>query len=55
MQRLIDLHQNIMFFLVVVVFVVFWMIVVILKNYTSYSKYVGFYSIVTFHVNLEIF
>jgi len=55
MQRLVELHENIMFFLFIIVVIVFWLLYSIVKNFTSYSKYTGFYSTLTFHVNLEIF
>jgi len=55
MQRLIDLHQNIMFYLFIIVFMVLWMLFSIVKNYSSHTQYAGFYSTVTYHVNLEIF
>jgi len=55
MQRLIDLHQNIMYYLFIIIFMVIWLLYIIVKNYSNYSKYTGFYTTVYYHVNLEIF
>lgn len=32
-----------------------WLLYIIIKNYSNYSKYAGFYTTVYYHINLEIF
>jgi len=59
MQRLIDLHQNIMFFLCIIIFLVMWIIFCIINFYGNDEDYknefAGYYSTITYHINLEIF
>jgi len=55
MQRMIDLHENIMFYLFLIIIFVFYVLFTIVKHYNFLANYKGFYSTVTYHIDLEIF
>jgi heme/copper-type cytochrome/quinol oxidase subunit 2 len=55
MQRVIDLHETITFYIVIICILVLCMLYNIVKYYNNFSNYRGFYSTVTYDVNLEIF
>jgi len=55
LEYLIVLHDNIMYYLLIILSLVFWILYKIITSFLESNKYKGFYSTVTYHVNLEIF
>jgi len=56
MQKLIELHEDIMFCLFIIVILVMWLLLNIIMFFSTVSTfYRGFYSFIFFNVNLEIF